>query len=537
MNNIEISQKFDLKEKPSVVLTCSNLKTEVTQSDSDICEINVYLEINEENNFTADRLIESEYSEEANELSLKIPAPGLKLRKYKGRVEASVPHGTKLDVNTSNGSIRVTDLTAEVAVNTSNGSVFAETVFGNVKANTLNGSITLNKVNGNITTEVLNGGTKIENSVSSINSKSMNGSINISDTVFSDADISNKNGRITVVITEECSGKVNCANQNGRIHVAIPEEQTFKLTAVNKHGGIKNKLPDHCTIEKKVGKSKLECIRSGSEAAENLNINVENMNGSILLTDDLNTDKDSRTKIKFEDIDLDINLDGISDFVNKTVNTAVNEVNKLKSRFNIDIENFHIPDEKMGKIEKKIKKVVRKMKKKIGDSVDEFCDDADDEEVHDIIVDIEHEIDDELLDAREEAREAIQDAKEDIAEAEADIREAIEEIKEAEKVVRVELRNLDIPEDTLDALRIKLDKKKDMLRDKLHDVKRIVRKKEMLNRTHERGFGSIKEPDEAFTEYQDKSRKNTSSVKMQILRLLEDGKISVDEADRLLKSV
>ncbi len=536
MKKIDISQTYELKAEPMVNLSCSNLRTEVTQSDSDMCEINLYLEIEEDRDFTDTEFIEVEENTEKNELSVTIPPQSLKLRKYKGRVEAAVPKGAKLDVCTSNGSIRIADLTAQVSANTSNGSVSVETIFGNVDVKTQNGSITLNKVNGNITTEVMNGGTKIENSISAISSKSMNGSINISDTVFNDVDVSNNNGRITMVITEECSGKVNCTNKNGRIHLVIPEKQTFRLTALNRHGGIKNKLPDHCTIEKKIGRSHLECIRSGNDKAENLDINVENMNGSILLTDDLNTDRDSRTKIKFEDINVDINLDGISDFVNKTVNTAVNEVNKLKNRFNIDIEGFHVSDKKRDKIDKKIKKAVKKMKKRFGDSVDDFREE-DEADLHDIVVDIEHEVDEDLLDAEEDVREALQEAKEDIAEAEADIRDALEDIKEAEKVIRVELKNLNVPDETLDALSSKLDRKKDMLRDKLHDVKRFVRKKEAFSRAQERGFGAVKESDEAFNQYRSKSRKDTGSVKLQILKLLEDGKISVDEADRLLRSI
>ena len=536
MNKVEMNQKYNLKEKPSVVLNCSNLQTEVIQSDSDTCEINLYMEINEENNYTADRLIESEYSEETNELSIKIPASDINLKRYKGRIEALIPNGANLEVSTSNGSIRVADLTAALSLNSTNGSVTADTIFGNVKAKTLNGSISMNKINGSISTEVMNGGTKIENSVSEINSKSMNGSININETVFTGVEVENNNGRITLVVTDECSGKVKCSNQNGRIHVAIPEDQTFNLTAVNRFGGIKNKLPDHCSIEKKVGKSRLQCIRSGGDVSEKLDINLENRNGSILLTDDLHSGNDSKAKIKFEDINLDINLDGISDFVNKTVNTAVNEVNKFKDRFNIDFENLHIPEEKRDKVEKRIKKVVGKMRKKIKKGVDDFCFDEDDENLHDIVIDIEHEIDDELEEAKEDIREAFEDAREDIADAEEDIREAMQSIKEAGRVLRDELKNLGIPEEKIESVKAKLDRKNEMLREKLHDVKRVIRKKKIIRKPEFRDE-SVMEPGFARDEYRSRSRKDNGSVKLQILKLLEDGKISVDEADRLLKSV
>ena len=52
-----------------------------------------------------------------------------------------VPRGVKLDMQTTNGDVRVRGATAEVVVGTTNGSVRAETSGGPVRAHTTNGSI------------------------------------------------------------------------------------------------------------------------------------------------------------------------------------------------------------------------------------------------------------------------------------------------------------------------------------------------------------------------------------------------------------
>lgn len=135
----------------------------------------------------------------------------------------AVPAGTDIDINVSNGNVWVGKGCGRVTVRGNNtgieiaepgGSVIARSIIGRIQVHGAGGATTLETVNGNIHASLRGG---------AIRATTTNGNIMTSllTPEVTWCDLTTKNGRITLDLSEECTAFVNAHTQRGVITSAV----------------------------------------------------------------------------------------------------------------------------------------------------------------------------------------------------------------------------------------------------------------------------------------------------------------------------
>jgi len=121
-------------------------------------------------------------------------------------------------VKTSNGSIKLVKCSGMITANSSNGSITAEEILGSVIAQTSNGRINLQNINGYVDAITSNGSIKIFNVVDIGTLKTSNASIKAHVSGLNDdVDIATSNGSITLYVSNELNANLRAKTSNGGI--------------------------------------------------------------------------------------------------------------------------------------------------------------------------------------------------------------------------------------------------------------------------------------------------------------------------------
>jgi len=129
----------------------------------------------------------------------------------------TAPRKSKVDIDSTNGSIRVNGVEGEAAVSTTSGSVSVSDVSGRVHAVSTNGRVTLERVNGPVI------------------AKTTNGSVSVSvlpDAPIQDIEMHSVNGSVRLYVPGNATFTVNARTVNGSVRCDLPlasiNEQTRK---------------------------------------------------------------------------------------------------------------------------------------------------------------------------------------------------------------------------------------------------------------------------------------------------------------------
>lgn len=150
-------------------------------------------------------------------VSIEVKTPNLRwgvLSHHSVRIEVSIPVAAKLDVNTSDGSVKIFGLKGDTRLNTSDGSIEVQGHDGALRANTSDGSIRasgrfdrleLNTSDGRIDC-IANNGSRV---ASDWRIRTSDGSVNLQvpQEISADLDVSTSDGSVTVDFPVMIQGK------------------------------------------------------------------------------------------------------------------------------------------------------------------------------------------------------------------------------------------------------------------------------------------------------------------------------------------
>jgi hypothetical protein len=154
-------------------------------------------------------------------LELEVEIPRKWNRRGHANLELRVPRGTSLEINNPNGNVWIQGVHGRVQVRSSNGSVRVEEVVGDVDVNTSNAKVCCSCTSGRLLARSSNGKIEIEEHRGSIDASTSNA------TVRAALDALGKNG-------------VQLATSNGRIVLELPEFVDADLDAWVDNGIIRN---------------------------------------------------------------------------------------------------------------------------------------------------------------------------------------------------------------------------------------------------------------------------------------------------------
>jgi hypothetical protein len=146
-------------------------------------------------------------------------------------VYVTVPAGTDLRLDTSNGDILVQGTTRGGILNTSNGAIYLEEVRGDFEVTTSNGAIEVNGIVGAASAKTSNGAVTVQDARGEFNLRTSNGAVTFSGELTPGGGnrLVTSNGRIEVELTGTLSVKIDASTSNGQIEhpdVAILATET-----------------------------------------------------------------------------------------------------------------------------------------------------------------------------------------------------------------------------------------------------------------------------------------------------------------------
>jgi hypothetical protein len=141
----------------------------------------------------------------------------LDLEKLSGRINGK----------TSGGSIKIRDAKDDIDLSTSGGSIDADNVSGNIELSTSGGSITLNRLKGNIDAETSGGTIRADGINGELRAHTSGGSINLKE-ISGSVDASTSGGGMDIEI-QNIDKYVTANNSGGNIHLTLPGNKGMDL--------------------------------------------------------------------------------------------------------------------------------------------------------------------------------------------------------------------------------------------------------------------------------------------------------------------
>lgn len=148
------------------------------------------------------------------------------------------PRKTMVDrIVSSNGSVRVHDMTAAARIHTSNGPIRAENISGGVDAETSNGAINVDSVSGKLNLHTSNGRILGEELTGACDAQTSNGGVTLR---FKDAPdgavhVTTSNGSVDVTLVKSPKNSIRAETSNGSITLDLPENAAARLNAETSH--------------------------------------------------------------------------------------------------------------------------------------------------------------------------------------------------------------------------------------------------------------------------------------------------------------
>jgi len=182
------------------------------------------------------------------------------------------PRKTQLDrIVSSNGSIRIHDMTSAANIHTSNGPIRVENVSGGVDAGTSNGSIDIDSVTGKLVLKTSNGRIRAEEITGQCDADTSNGQVTLR---FKDAPngptrITTSNGSVDVTMSRSPKDGIRAETSNGSITLDLPGDTAAHLNAQASQSSVSSDFDVADTSEPNKEKHHLEGnIGSGGPTIE-----------------------------------------------------------------------------------------------------------------------------------------------------------------------------------------------------------------------------------------------------------------------------
>lgn len=155
-------------------------------------------------------------------LFLRADLPNVSARSYGAEFDIVAPAATALDLETSNGAVRIVGMNADVTARTSNGAMEVANSVGAINLNTSNGAVTLTSTVGAAVVVTTNGRVTAAPHEGSIDARTTNGAVDCDLARFDTTDaatLRSDNGRVTVSLPAGVSVSFDAATSNGSVRV------------------------------------------------------------------------------------------------------------------------------------------------------------------------------------------------------------------------------------------------------------------------------------------------------------------------------
>lgn len=167
-------------------------------------------------------------------------------RRWRGsspRLEVTIriPAGVRVQAQTGNGDVEVTNAGADAIASSGNGEVEVNGVAGELTAASGNGRVTVENARGPVRASSGNGDITVRTAVGPVTASSGNGDLYVTmDTLrgTEDMEFTTGNGRIVLTIPANFSGEIDASTGNGSVVTDFPIQVTGRISRTRVRGTI-----------------------------------------------------------------------------------------------------------------------------------------------------------------------------------------------------------------------------------------------------------------------------------------------------------
>jgi DUF4097 and DUF4098 domain-containing protein YvlB len=185
----------------------------------------------------------------SGELLVEVDVPGRFMLRGKADLEVRVPRATRVSVNSSNGTVHVSGMRAQVRAHSSNGPVRIADIVGDVDVHTSNARVHAECTCGRIVARSSNGKIDLHDHQGSVDAATSNGAIccQLASVDAQGVVLATSNGRIQLDLPTNVDGDVDIRVDNGVIRTqrempCAPREKDGRLKCTLGRGGAPIKL-------------------------------------------------------------------------------------------------------------------------------------------------------------------------------------------------------------------------------------------------------------------------------------------------------
>ena len=248
-----ITKTFNVKRGQLFYLKADLGSVEVDTWGQDEVKVTVTRKADTNNKRRAEEIfddLELEFDQDSEGVKVRAEYYGSKSwwggrRRLKLHFEVMVPKEFNLDINTSGGSIQVTDLIGKSDLKTSGGSITVGRVDGPVNAKTSGGGIKVQEARGHVYAHTSGGSITIGETAGSVDAKTSGGGITL-DGVTGDTEAYTSGGSLNL---KGLSGNVNAGTSGGSIYAEITGKIDRDCSLKTSGGSIRVYLPRNISAE------------------------------------------------------------------------------------------------------------------------------------------------------------------------------------------------------------------------------------------------------------------------------------------------
>src|SRR5262249_14572429 len=179
-----LNKSFNTKSTPKLVVETFNGPITVTTGEESGVKAKVVKTVQAATEEAAKedlKNVDVQMTQDGDTVRITAKSEGMHLHPNRAAaVELQVPAGSKLDLRTSNGSVKTTGATGDASIHTTNGKIEVKGGKGKVNLKTTNGSITADSSSGAADLKTTNGTITINSAKATVSAHTTNGSIHFS---------------------------------------------------------------------------------------------------------------------------------------------------------------------------------------------------------------------------------------------------------------------------------------------------------------------------------------------------------------------
>ncbi|UCH94590.1 MAG: hypothetical protein JSV88_30580 [Candidatus Aminicenantes bacterium] len=261
-----MTRSFNVSKGGTLTIDVNRASIEVKTGSQDIVKVKVIRKVGTSNEHRAQEIFEKykiEFDHSGSNVTIETDDYGrrkglfswLKGEHFSVRFIVTVPEKYNLDLETSGGSIRVSDIQGNVRAKTSGGSLKFDYIKGPVWGSTSGGSIQLEGCSGNANVYTSGGSIRIGTVEGEVKAKTSGGSIQVKE-VMGTINASTSGGSVSATISKQPKGDCSLTTSGGSITVYVTEDIKVDLNASTSGGRVSTDFP--ITIQGEISKRKLK---------------------------------------------------------------------------------------------------------------------------------------------------------------------------------------------------------------------------------------------------------------------------------------